>query len=90
MGEAIQSGGEKDVVLSPSPRTGLLLHVSVGHVARHVRGVLTTLPGVITISGPALSSSLAGDGDLLLSLVFMSALNSFLLSVELDKRLGSS
>jgi len=85
----MQSGGEKEVFLTPL-LTGLLLHVSDGNVLRHVTGVVSNLPGVIRMAGAASPSSDAGDGDLELSLVFISALNSFLLRVEFDKRLGSS
>lgn len=85
----MQSGGEKEVFLTPL-LTGLLLHVSDGNVLRHVTGVVKSFPGVMRIAGAESPSSEEGEGDLELSLVFMSALNSFLLRVEFDKRLGSS
>ena len=85
----MHSGGEKDVFLIPV-LTGLLLHASDGNVLRHVSGVLKTFPGVMMTSCPPLQSSESGDGDRELSLVFISALNSFRRRVELERRLGSS
>ena len=67
MGEAMQSGGEKEVFLTPL-LTGLLLHVSDGNVLRHVTGVVKSFPGVMRIAGAESPSSEEGDGDLQLKL----------------------
>ena len=67
MGEAMQSGGEKEVFLTPL-LTGLLLHVSDGNVLRHVTGVVKSFPGVMRIAGAESPSPEEGDGDLQLKL----------------------
>ena len=63
----MQSGGEKEVFLTPL-LTGLLLHVSDGNVLRHVTGVVKSFPGVMRIAGAESPSSEEGDGDLQLKL----------------------
>jgi len=90
MGDPMWSGGEKEVV-RPHVLTGELLHCAeVGPGFLDVRGVWMTLPGVSMARGEVGEGGQeSGEGERELSL-HMSALNNFLLRVELDRLLVSS
>jgi len=91
MGDPMWSGGEKEVVLAPHPFTGELLHCAEFCPGlRDVSGVWITLPGVSKDRGEdGEGGEESGEGERELSL-HISALNSFLLNVELERLLVSS